>query len=42
MTTIRAAYGVAIGSSDVERDRSFLEAVGAKCMTEIGFETPVH
>lgn len=27
---------------DVEKDRTFLEAVRVRCMTERGIETPVH
>jgi ubiquinone/menaquinone biosynthesis C-methylase UbiE len=39
---IRLKTAPIIPDFDVERDRCFLEAVQAKCMTERGIETPVH
>ncbi len=39
---IRLKTAPIIPKFDVERDRGFLEAVRAECMTERGIETPVH
>jgi len=39
---VRLKTAPIIPKFDVETDRTFLEAVRAKCMTERGIETPVH
>jgi SAM-dependent methyltransferase len=39
---IRLKTAPIIPNFDVEKDRTFLEAVRARCMTERGIETPVH
>ncbi len=39
---VRLKTAPIIPKFDIERDRTFLEAVRARCMTERGIETPVH